>query len=87
MAETYDTAEVRLDSDDEQFTRGAQIGVLYGVLAAKPDLSVSYILGRDNVENVLRVADALHRPFKTIDECSQGCHLVFVFEAAKLVES
>lgn len=84
----YDPDEpgVILDSRDPEFNRGAQIGMLYGVLASHPDDPVTCVVSRSNVENALRITKALGRPFHTTgNECSSGCHLEFEFEASQTV--
>jgi hypothetical protein len=77
----YSTPDVVLDSGEAEFMRGAQAGMIYGVLAAHPDQPATFIVGRANVENILRICEGLNRPFRaTGNECNQGCHLEFTVE-------
>ena len=78
----YTTPEIQLESPLPEYVLGCQVGVLFGTLAALPTESVCYIVSRSNVENVLRIAEALGRPFRTTNQCVAGCHLEFHFDAA-----
>jgi hypothetical protein len=82
-----ETPNVTLDRNDPQFSLGAQIGVLYGILAAAPDHEVECFVDADNIENVLRVAHVLGRKFHTTAECPGGCHLEFHFDARDSIDA
>jgi hypothetical protein len=84
MPEARETPEIQLDRNDYEYMKGVQLGVLFGTLAAMPHTPINYVIDRDNVENVLRVCDALKRPFHaTGHECSSGCHLEMCFDPAE----
>lgn len=74
-------ANIELDRNDRQYSLGIELGSVCATLAFNADRRVQCLIDRENVENVLRIVDGLHRPFRAIRECPEGCHLEFCFEA------
>jgi hypothetical protein len=55
--------ELRLpfDTDDTQFRRGVEVGMLYEAVRHSPVVSV--LIHADNAEMVIRIAEAAGKPF------------------------
>lgn len=68
------------DTDDPEFVRGVEIGVLWvGLLAADDDAEVEQTMHTSNAEMAIRMAEALGR--RTRIEFDDGHWMHVVFEA------